>query len=441
MLKKLLSSQLRQNMASGVIATIINILVVALSYPLYLRMLGYEQYGVWLVLSSVMTFTQLSGLGIGPAVMKFVAEESALQNLPGIQRYAVAAMLILGVSGTLAMVLLLILNNPLVGLFKLDTDNARNVSRLLPWVGLASVYAYLLQIIGAVLSGLGRMDRTNYIQAAGSVMQLLTAGLLLWMGMGIVGMLMATVCACITMHVLLIFSIRQILKMRFFCRENVSFAHMVKVFHFGKNIFLGSIVSMLLNPFNRVMVSRYIGVAALPIYDIAYTGGMHIRNLVEVALRSILPEISHAVAEKTDAAKAKIFSIQHQAWGFVFKFGLVVYALLFMLAPLLLHLWLRDSFVATMPEIFRIMLVGTYASLIGVPAFYLLMGMGCVRHTLYSHAIQALLNVILVVMVASITGQLTLHSVVSCTSVAMAVSTAYLIWQSKRSMRNLFAHQ
>jgi Membrane protein involved in the export of O-antigen and teichoic acid len=226
-----------------------------------------------------------------------------------------------------------------------------------------------------------------------------------------------------------------------FCRENVSFAHMVKVFHFGKNIFLGSIVSMLLNPFNRVMVSRYIGVAALPIYDIAYTGGMHIRNLVEVALRSILPEISHAVAEKTDAAKAKIFSIQHQAWGFVFKFGLVVYALLFMLAPLLLHLWLRDSFVATMPEIFRIMLVGTYASLIGVPAFYLLMGMGCVRHTLYSHAIQALLNVILVVMVASITGQLTLHSVVSCTSVAMAVSTAYLIWQSKRSMRNLFAHQ
>jgi len=73
MIKKLFRSQLRINMASGVAATIINIAVLAVGYPIYLHFLGYEKYGVWLVLATVLSFAQLGNLGIGQAVMKLVA--------------------------------------------------------------------------------------------------------------------------------------------------------------------------------------------------------------------------------------------------------------------------------------------------------------------------------------------------------------------------------
>jgi K+ transporter len=61
--KNIFSSQLRVNIFSGVAATMVNIIVMAIAYPIYLHFLGYEQYGVWLVLSVVLTFAQLGNLG------------------------------------------------------------------------------------------------------------------------------------------------------------------------------------------------------------------------------------------------------------------------------------------------------------------------------------------------------------------------------------------
>ena len=73
MIKKLLSSQLRINMASGMATTVVNIAVMAAGYPIYLHFLGYEKYGVWLVLAVVLTFAQLGDIGINPAITKLVA--------------------------------------------------------------------------------------------------------------------------------------------------------------------------------------------------------------------------------------------------------------------------------------------------------------------------------------------------------------------------------
>lgn len=47
MIKKLFSSQLRINMASGVVVTVINAVAMMAAFPIYLHFLGYEKYGVW----------------------------------------------------------------------------------------------------------------------------------------------------------------------------------------------------------------------------------------------------------------------------------------------------------------------------------------------------------------------------------------------------------
>ena len=85
MLKKGLSSQLRINMVSGFVMTVVNTAVMLVAYPIYLHFLGYEKYGVWLVMATV----QLGDLGIGQAIMKLVAEEKGRNNIKGIQ-YSIA---------------------------------------------------------------------------------------------------------------------------------------------------------------------------------------------------------------------------------------------------------------------------------------------------------------------------------------------------------------
>jgi len=58
MIKKLFSSQLRINMASGVGCSVINAATLMVGYPVFLHFLGFEKYGVWIAISTVMSFAQ-----------------------------------------------------------------------------------------------------------------------------------------------------------------------------------------------------------------------------------------------------------------------------------------------------------------------------------------------------------------------------------------------
>ena len=60
-------------MVSGPVTTVVNAVAMLIAYPV-LHFLGYEKYGVWLVLATVLTFAQLGDLGIGSAVTKLVPE-------------------------------------------------------------------------------------------------------------------------------------------------------------------------------------------------------------------------------------------------------------------------------------------------------------------------------------------------------------------------------
>jgi Na+-driven multidrug efflux pump len=87
MLKQIFASQLRLNVFVGIATTAVNLVVLAVAYPAYLYFLGYETYGVWLILATILGLAQLSNLGINSAIMKLVAEEYGRANTNGIQNY------------------------------------------------------------------------------------------------------------------------------------------------------------------------------------------------------------------------------------------------------------------------------------------------------------------------------------------------------------------
>ena len=161
MFKRIFSSQLRINMVSGVAATASSAIILAIRYPLYLRFLGYEQYGVWLVLSTVLTFAQLGNLGVDHAVMKLVAEEHGRRNMVAVQEYVSSAVAILAVSGAAVLSLIITFRVPIIAVFKLSQENASHALWLVPCVGCLSVYVLIVQTLSATLSGLGRMDLVN----------------------------------------------------------------------------------------------------------------------------------------------------------------------------------------------------------------------------------------------------------------------------------------
>ena len=416
-------------MASGVVVTVINAVTMMVAFPIYLHFLGYETYGVWLVLATVLSFAQLGNLGIGQAVMKLVAEEHGRGDTEGIQRYVTTALALLCLSGSLVLIAVLVFKTQIIAAFKLSNENAETVSWLLPYIGILSIYVFIVQALNATLSGLGRMDLANYVQSFGRIAAVTVTAVLLYTGRGIESLLIGNTISYVFIHLISLICIWRIASIHLLRINNLDAQRGKRILPFGGAVFGGSVISMFLSPFNKLMLSRYAGVSTIPVYEIAFRASMQVRGLVEAGLKALMPEISRIGANMTRYAKDRISQINRRAMKLIFLFGVPMYCGIIILLTPLLKFWLRQGFVDELPVAFRIMLISTFLSLLSVPSYYTLLGLGMVRYTLMSHIILSCVSALIVATNVFICHSISVERISWAILTATAVTTLYLTRQ------------
>ena len=154
-----------------------NILSMLIAYPVYLKYLGAEQYGLWAAVSVVVFFSQLSELGINSALIKYVTAEFGKANYKGIIQYTTTSFYILIIPSLLILLILFLFTTQIIAFLGLKPSYAREARKLIPLLGLLSVFILFVDLIKGILMGLNRVDISNYvfllgrvIQVAGSVM-------------------------------------------------------------------------------------------------------------------------------------------------------------------------------------------------------------------------------------------------------------------------------
>jgi O-antigen/teichoic acid export membrane protein len=95
--------------SSSFIARALNILISFLSVPLTVHYLGAERYGVWLTISSLITWMSMTDFGLaGNALVNVLAEASGREDRKGAQQYAASAFWALtGISAVAGVICLL----------------------------------------------------------------------------------------------------------------------------------------------------------------------------------------------------------------------------------------------------------------------------------------------------------------------------------------------
>lgn len=402
---------------------------MAISYPLYLHYLGYEGYGLWLILTTVLTLAQLGTLGIAPAVAKLVAEELGRHNSRAAASYITTALAFLCISGVTVWSLVFYFRTSLIAAFGLSRTDAHTAVQLLPYVGGLSLYVFLVDTLNATLAGLGRMDLANLSQTVG---QLLTVGIaipLLHTGVGINSLLIANITSYIFLHLITVHLIHKGSDIRLLCRTQLDRTRLIRLMHIGTGLCGSTLLQLLLNPFNKLVLARYCGPATVPIYEIAISGSMKVRSLFESAVRALMPEVSRLAANLTDAARLRIKMLNRQVLSLVFVLGITANGSLFVLAEPLLRLWLRHDFTSVLPDVLRIALAGGFVSLLGTPAFYILLGLGMARPLFLANLIQSGVNIVVIMAMLLTFSQITLVNVVTAVAVGMFTANVYLLWR------------
>ncbi len=420
-------------MASGVVTHGINLVVLAVMIPVCWNpdFLGKDLYGVWLALGAVIAFAQIGDLGVSHAVMKLIAEEQARGNSRGVGQYAATAVFILASTGLFILAVVLCFRSRIVGLYSFPEQLVPSASWLLPWIGGLSVYILLLQVMFATLSGLGRMDLANYAQTGGRMLAGVISILLLLFGQGLKSLLIANFASCVVTHIVVVLLIRRIAPIRLLNIRNVSYNSSRELLRLGSGIVGGGVAGMMLDPFNKFMLARFGGVSLVPVYDLAWRGCQQVRALGEVGLRALMPKFSEINADSGGASRLRITGLFQKTMKTMALFGGVFYLALFVFSSPLLRVWLREQFDPSVPVAFRILLVGSYFSLLGAVCFHLFMGQGRVLYVFLAKLIPACANVALVVAVTGWRGELTVEHLSVCFLIATLLSSGFLFWKAR----------
>ncbi len=435
--RQVFGSQLRRNMSSGVAGALINFVILAVAYPIYLQYLGYEKYGVWLVLATVLGFAQMGNLRISAAVTKLVAEEYGRDDIKGIQSYVSMALMVLGVSGTIVLLVILRFKLPIISAFKLEAENELIVSELIPYIGLLVIYVFWVQTLNAILMGLGRMDQANYLQVVGRLTATATAIGLVMTGMGIKSLLIGNVISYVILHIGSMFCIRRIAHIRLLRIRNWDSKRLVRLFQFGGGVFGSSLMLMFLDPFNKLMLSRWAGVSSIPVYEIAFKSGIMMRGLIETGFRALIPEISRISAAANNIARERISKLNRKSMKLVIFLGGPIFGIILAAATPILKVWFGDNYLDMLPVVFRIMFISSFFGLLGSTPYYIIMGLGRVSQFIFVVIVQCSLHVGIVLGFVFLTGSLSVPSVAIAILLSAFVSSILIFMKAKRAIADI----
>lgn len=435
-LRALIATQLRRNIVFGSLLTGASAMLAVVSYSVNLHYLGYELYGVWAVLVTVLSFAQLGNLGIGQAVVTLVSAAQGRGAVTEVEGLAATAMtLVAGIAAPIAAGIVL-LRSPIADALALEGATRHEFLRFVPWLGVLSAYALLLQMYAGTLTALGRMDLVSAAQFGSRLAGFLVSVAFLRGGFGLGSLVVGNSVAYVILHFVLWRCIRQLVPIRIFRRAALTRAHARRLIHFGAGVFGAQLLNLLFQPFNKLLLARFAGVGPVAVFDMAHNASMQLRSLVEAGFQALTPEISRLRHTEGVEASSEARNLSRRAMRGVLLLGAPLFTAGILFAPLLLRLWLRDRFVPDTVPILRILFLAALVSLFHVPAYYLLLGLGRVRAILAAHAIQGGVNVLAVLSIVEV-AVLTINGVGWAVLAGVVAATLLLLVEQRFAVRKL----
>lgn len=395
MLKKiadLAGSQLRRNTIAGTLSAVAGVMIAAISYPVYLYFLGYEQYGLWLAVAVVLSFAQFGNLGLAPAIATRVAAHYARRDFDGLRATVSTALLTLTAVGLLALGAILLSGPWIIAAMRLSPALSKQALGLLPYVAALSVYVVQIEALNSVLLGLGRLDLSVATQILCRFFSLCVSALLLACGVGVVSLPIASLASYCCLHVASLHLANRTIRHRCFgvCAFEVS--RLRELTTFGGGVLVCSLIGLLLGPLNKFVLTRYAGPASVPVYELAWSLGMQLRSVLESGLRALMPEVSRLSATYSTECCSRVQAVYARAMKLIFLAGLPAFAIVILFADPLIQFWLGVRFRPEIAPAVRILVTGCFFSLLGVPGYYTLIGLGRLRHIITGSVVQSLTN-------------------------------------------------
>ena len=170
------------NIASLAVSGIVGVVLVPVMY----RGLGTERYGVWLAASSIVDIASGLGFGLGLSIVREVARSVRSSNTKDCEQFIASSRIIYLVLGAAVLIALALVSGLFAAGLHLNQNTRSVVRPVFILVGVAFVGEQLSAFALAILAGLRRFDLIGTIAVTGTIFNALSTFVLLRRGHSIV---------------------------------------------------------------------------------------------------------------------------------------------------------------------------------------------------------------------------------------------------------------
>lgn len=164
---------LTRNVLSNWIGIPITVAYGLIITPIIVRALDTELYGVWSFLNGLLVYSDLLYVGLGAALIKYVAQHRANDDQAGMNRLLSVVLGIYGTVGVVCCVAMVAISTVVPDLFAqpLSAEAARAASAACVLLGAQLFFVFIGSAYSGLICGCDRFDLSNFVGIAGMALR------------------------------------------------------------------------------------------------------------------------------------------------------------------------------------------------------------------------------------------------------------------------------
>jgi O-antigen/teichoic acid export membrane protein len=345
--------------------------------PILLSQLGATQYGIWMIVTTLLSVGAIADFGILDSTIRYVSKYHALGDERAVVRTIRSAVSVCGALGLCCMALLFAISDfAAMHIFHVSANEQDIVVAAIRISGVYFLFGFISAGFRSALRGHHRFDLDAKLDVSFEVLMTGTNLVLAWSGQGLPAIMgsialwrMAEIGA--TALVLKRTSVPTLVVWPLFSREVLGESAGYAVF-----VWLQGVSAALLANFDRFLIANQLGPEVLAYYAISLQLAQQIHGLLVNALAFLFPMFSEVGEVGSKDALAKLY---RKAFAVTVIAALVIAVPLYALGPLIVRLWLGAHASAMVHVLLRILVCYYLVVAMTIAPHYFLNGTGASR--------------------------------------------------------------
>lgn len=365
-----------------------SIVIPLLLIPYVVNKLGQELYGIWVLLTSMVAYFNLSNLGFSTTLLKDVSFYKS--NSEKVNKIINTTFFFFVFVVALVTVIFVLIELNFRHLFKLSTDYVEIAKQTFFIIYFVFVFNFFSMLFDNTIFAYNKMYLKNILLTAKILFIGISTFLVLYFGYSIFEIALMNLFITILIFLIMFYFAKKLslckIRWRYFDLD--IFKQMISPsFHY----FIIGVAVIIIFYSDNLVISAFIGVAAVSSYSIAYKAVDMTEKVIFKIVDVILPKISQLNSNKEFD---KILFLHNKILIISMLIALPVYSILFFWGTDLLCLWVGAENVV-MPVIMKIFVIFAFVhTWVHVSAIFVT-ALGIHKETSYMALFEAILNIIL----------------------------------------------